>query len=107
MTRWIVGLLDAQIAAARARGDFEDLPGRGQPLVLDDLEGLTGEQRFEALLLRSVGEVAPEVALIRGLRARRQRMVDADSAPARAVLEGEQRAQLVELIAALEARRRG
>jgi hypothetical protein len=105
MTRWVVGLLDAQVAAARARGDFDSLSGHGKPLELDDMAGLTAEQRFEALLLRSVGEVAPEVALIRSIRAGRERIARSGTGPERAVLETAQRAQVIELRAALKARR--
>jgi hypothetical protein len=105
MTRWTVGLLDAQVAAARARGDFDNLPGHGKPLELDDLAGLDGEQRFEALLMRTVGEVAPEVALIRSIRAARERIAESGSGPERTAMETAQRAQVAALGAALKARR--
>ena len=65
----VIRLLEAQIREARARGAFDDLPGRGKPLPPDDLAGLTPEQRFDALLLRSCGEAAPAVALLREIRA--------------------------------------
>jgi hypothetical protein len=105
MTRWMVGLLDAQVAAARARGDFDNLPGSGKPLDLDDLTGLDAEQRFDALLLRSVGEIAPEVALIRSVRARRALIDQSRVGPERAALETGLQAQIVELKAALKTRR--
>ncbi len=104
MTRWTVGLLDAQVAAARARGDFDNLSGYGKPLEPDAFAGLSGEQRFEALLLRTMGEVAPEVALIRSIRAARQQ-IESSSAQDRAGLERAQQVRVLELGAALKARR--
>lgn len=64
-------LVEAQIRAARERGDFDQLPGRGEPLPADPLEGLSPDQRFEALLMRSLGEVSAKVAVVREIRARR------------------------------------
>ena len=105
MTSWAHGLLDAQVAAARARGDFDHLPGRGKPLELDELAGLDAEQRLEALLLRTVGEVAPEVALIRDIRKRRATIERTAAGPERSALETALQAQIVELTATLKARR--
>ncbi|HEY3493931.1 MAG TPA: DnaJ family domain-containing protein [Polyangiaceae bacterium] len=62
-------LVEAQLRAARERGDFDELRGRGKPLQLDDLDHLSPEQRFEALLMRSLGEVPAKVALVREIRA--------------------------------------
>ena len=61
--------VEAQVRATRGRGDFERLPGLGKPLPLDDLDGLSAEQRFEALLMRSIGEVSAKVAVVREIRA--------------------------------------
>lgn len=90
-------LLEAQIRAARERGAFDDLPGHGKPLDLDDLAGLTPEQRFEALLLRTCGEVSPEVALLREIRARREAIARCDSPEERERLRVELRAKAFEL----------
>jgi hypothetical protein len=105
MTRWMMGLLDAQVAAARARGDFDNLLGRGKPLELDDLAGLDAQQRFDVLLLRSMGEVAPEVALIRSIRARRARITASGSEPERADLARSLEAEVIELTKVLRARK--
>ncbi|HEX5659508.1 MAG TPA: DnaJ family domain-containing protein [Polyangiales bacterium] len=105
MTRWIVGLLDAQVAIARERGAFEDLPGRGKPLEVDDLAGLSAEQRFDVLLARSLGEVAPEVAMIRSIRAGRQRISQLAPSSEKAELETALRTQVSALAAAVKARR--
>ena len=81
-----VRLLDAQVRAARERGAFDDLPGHGKPLELELLSGLTPDQRFEALLLRSCGEVLPEVTLLREIREGRARLGRCESAAEREAL---------------------
>jgi hypothetical protein len=105
MTRWMRSLADAQIDAARMRGDFDNLRGKGKPLELDELDGLSAEQRFEALLLRSLGEVAPELALIRAIRTGRAQLATCAEPLERKRLEGVLGAQVSELTAALKARR--
>ena len=66
------GLVDAQIRAARERGDFDDLPDRRKPLELNDVPSLTSDEHFEALLLRTLGELPLEVALVHDIRACRK-----------------------------------
>jgi hypothetical protein len=99
------GLVEARIRAAQARGDFDDLPGRGKPLDLSEPPGVTPEHRFEALLLRSAGEVAVEVVLAREIRACRKALEQTDSAEERARLQAAIYGKLDELSAALKARR--
>lgn len=70
----IDALVEARIREAIANGAFENLPGEGKPLVLDDLPGLTPEERTEALVLRACGEVSEEVTLLREIRADRDRI---------------------------------
>ena len=105
MTRWMMGLLDAQVSAARVPGDFDHLPDHGKPLTLDDMAGLDAEQRFDILLLRSLGEIAPEMSLIRSVRANRARVRQCLSGPERATLEAALQAEVSELTVALKARR--
>ena len=89
--------VEAQVSAARADGDFDNLPCRGKPLQLEDLDHLPLEQRFEALLMRSTGEVPVQVTLVREIRACRdafrQSTSDADRERYRRILE-EKQAQL-------------
>jgi hypothetical protein len=72
-------LCDAQVRAARERGEFDHLPGHGKPLVLDDLDHLPAAQRFEALLLRNAGEVSATVSLVREIRALRAQIQHSSS----------------------------
>lgn len=94
-------LLEAQVRAARERGELEDLPGKGKPLALDDLDHLPADQRFDALLLRTCGEISAEVTLVREIRACRVELDSSESEPERArlrALMGEKVSELKRLL---------
>ena len=55
-------LVEQRIADAERAGEFEDLPGRGRPLELEDLSGVPAELRASYVLLRSNGFVPEELA---------------------------------------------
>ena len=61
-------LADAHIEAAAERGEFDDLPGAGRPLVLDDAPGVPAELRAGYRLLKNAGFVPPEIAARREIR---------------------------------------
>jgi hypothetical protein len=73
----IDAIVEPRIREALANGALDDLPGAGKPLELDDYPGLTPEERMEALLLRTLGEVSEEVLLLREIRADRERIAAA------------------------------
>jgi Domain of unknown function (DUF1992) len=54
-------LAESKIRAAMERGEFDDLPGRGKPLVLEDLSGVPAELRMGFKLLRNAGCIPPEL----------------------------------------------
>jgi hypothetical protein len=54
-------LAESRISAAMERGDFDDLPGRGRPLPLDDLARVPAELRMGYRLLRNAGCLPPEL----------------------------------------------
>lgn len=60
-----MSLLDAlaeqQIRDAQARGEFEDLPGTGEPLALEDDSLVPEELRAAYRLLKNAGFVPPEL----------------------------------------------
>jgi hypothetical protein len=99
-------LVEAQIRAARARGAFDDLEGHGKPLDLEPLPGANAEQRFEGLLMRSLGEVAPEVALAREIRECRKSSESAGSTAERDRMLQVLRSKFDELAATLKARKK-
>ena len=58
-------LADQRIADALARGDFEGLPGAGQPLVFDDDPLVPAETRMMNRVLKQAGFVPGSVLLRR------------------------------------------
>ena len=55
-------LVEQKLADAVRAGQFDQLRGFGQPLVLEDLSGVPDELRASYLLLRGAGFVPPELA---------------------------------------------
>ena len=57
-------IAERKISEAMARGEFDDLPGRGKPLVMEeDLTGVPAELRMAYRILKNAGFVPPEVEL--------------------------------------------
>ena len=56
-------LAEEQIQAAIRRGEFDDLPGSGEPLALDDDAGVPDELRVAYRILRNAGCLPPELTL--------------------------------------------
>lgn len=59
----IDSLAEEQIQSAIRRGDFDDLPGQGKPLNLDDDIGISDELRVAYRILRNAGCLPPELTL--------------------------------------------
>lgn len=99
-------LVERRIAQAQAQGAFDDLPGAGAPLALDDDPLVPQEWRVAYRILRNAGLVPPEVEHLREIRRLLEyRADDADDAAASG--EGGGRAarrRLLALHLALEAR---
>lgn len=57
-------LVERRIAAAIVRGEFDDLPGAGQPLPLDDDALVSEDLRMALRILRNAGFVPPELAQV-------------------------------------------
>jgi hypothetical protein len=57
-------LVERRIQAAVARGEFDNLPGAGRPLALDDDKLVPEELRVAYRLLKNAGYVPPEMAQI-------------------------------------------
>jgi Domain of unknown function (DUF1992) len=58
-------IAEAKIAEAMERGDFDDLPGAGRPLELEDLSRVPAELRAAYKVLRNAEVLPPEVELRR------------------------------------------
>jgi hypothetical protein len=57
-------LAEQRIAEAVSRGDFDDLPGAGRPLALDDDSLIPEDLRLAYRILKNAGFVPPEVEAI-------------------------------------------
>ncbi|MEZ2306455.1 DnaJ family domain-containing protein [Paraburkholderia sp. RCC_158] len=66
--RLLDALVEQRIAAAAARGEFDDLPGAGAPLCLDDDALVPEEVRVANRILKNAGFVPPAVEQLRALR---------------------------------------
>jgi hypothetical protein len=58
-------IAEARIREAMERGEFDDLPGAGRPLELEDLSRVPADMRLAYKVLRNAGVVPPEVELRR------------------------------------------
>ena len=54
-------LAESKIRAAIEAGEFDDLPGHGRPLELEDLSRVPAELRMGFKLLRNAGCLPPEL----------------------------------------------
>jgi len=59
----IDSLAEERIQAAIRRGELDDLPGQGNPLVLEDDSGIPEELRVGYRILRNAGCLPPELTL--------------------------------------------
>ncbi|MBB6731650.1 DnaJ family domain-containing protein [Cohnella zeiphila] len=60
---WRWSLADEKIREAIAKGEFDDVSGKGKPLPPDELEGVPDELRVGFKLLRNAGAIPPELEL--------------------------------------------
>jgi len=63
----VTALAERRIREAMERGEFDNLPGAGQPLDLDDDSHVPEELRAAYRLLKNAGMVPPELELRREL----------------------------------------
>ena len=61
-------IVEQRIAEATRRGEFDDLPGVGRPLALDDDRLVPEELRAAYRILRNAGYVPEEVRLLAEIR---------------------------------------
>jgi hypothetical protein len=54
-------IAEQKIEDAIARGEFDDLPGKGKPLNLEDDSNVPPELRMAYKILRNSGHVPPEI----------------------------------------------
>ncbi|MGH8783141.1 DUF1992 domain-containing protein [Paraburkholderia sp.] len=96
-------LVEQRIAAAVSRGAFDDLPGAGAPLALDDDLMVPEEVRVANRILKNAGFVPPAVEQLRALRDLRDELAATGDAAARCRLQ----ARMLAFDMALESLRGG
>jgi hypothetical protein len=62
-------LVEQKILEAAARGEFDDLPGAGRPLDLDDDPLIPEDLRLAYRILKNAGFVPPEVETVKEIAA--------------------------------------
>src|SRR5713226_8359365 len=65
--------IEEQIQEAVARGEFDNLPGTGKPLNLED-DALTGDKAAAYRLLKQNGYAPPEIELLKEIRRENERV---------------------------------
>ncbi|MFU2486771.1 DUF1992 domain-containing protein [Thauera sp. WH-1] len=82
-------LAEQRIADALRRGELDNLPGAGKPLVFDDELFVSPEQRMANKILRNAGFAPPEIALRREIAALRAQIAElGDGSERRQLLRG-------------------
>lgn len=77
-------LAESRIREAMERGDFDDLPGAGTPLPLEEDGFIPEEMRMAYKILKNAGYIPPEVELRRDINATQSALsAEYDDDPAR------------------------
>ena len=66
---WMDSLIEDRVARAQANGEFDDLPGAGRPLDLDDDRRVPEPLRMACRILKNAGFVPPQVQTLKDIRA--------------------------------------
>jgi len=69
---------ERRILEAMERGEFDNLPGSGKPLVQEDLSGVPEELRMAYKVLKNAGCVPPEVELRNEVASLRRLILEMD-----------------------------
>ena len=78
-------IAEHKIREAMERGEFDNLRGHGQPLVMEDLSGVPEELRMAYKVLKNAGCLPPEVELSNEIESLRRLVIALD--------EGEERSK--------------
>jgi hypothetical protein len=83
---WIA---NSKIEEAIKRGEFDNLPGMGKPLNLDDDYGVPEHLRLTYRIMKNAGVAPPEVSLRKELESLRAELTRAQTEEKRKALESE------------------
>jgi hypothetical protein len=82
-------IANEQIEEAMKRGDFDNLPGKGKPIDLDEDAGIPEDMRLAMRILKNAGVSPPEVSLRKELEATKAEIAVAKNREKRRELERE------------------
>jgi len=80
-------IAERRILEAMRQGAFDDLPGRGQPLKIEDVSGVPEELRMGYKILKNAGCLPPELQLQQELVSLRELLDRCSDAEERKVLK--------------------
>lgn len=101
---WLIDkIAEARISEAMERGEFDHLPGAGEPLALDDTALVPEELRVAYRLLKNAGYLPPELQLRREIHGIAE-LLPATQDP---LESGRLRHRLIQLLSTLSAARGG
>jgi len=66
---------EAIIRAALEKGELDNLPYHGEPIPIDDVQGVHPEDRLAFKILKNANMVPPEVEAMRALSVLRERLL--------------------------------
>jgi hypothetical protein len=96
-------LVEQRIAAAAARGEFDELPGAGAPLNFEDDPLVPEEVRIANRILKNAGFVPPAIEQLRALRSLQDELAAVGDRASRCALQ----AKMLALDMAIESLRGG
>ena len=99
-------LAQNRIEEAIAAGEFDDLPGRGQPLDLDAYFALSPTERAGAAMLKNANVLPPEMELLKQIAALEAAHEQASDPAEKARLFTEAQEKRVTFTMAMERRKR-
>ena len=99
-------LVDEMIREAMARGDFDNLPGKGKPQNLDSYFAAPEDLRMAWSVLKNAGYLPEEVQLMKDIAALRERLAAAQSDAEREKLKKELDEKVLSFNVAMEQRQR-
>jgi hypothetical protein len=99
-------LAQNRIEEAIAQGEFDNLPGRGQPLNLDEYFSLSPSERAGAAMLKNANVLPPEMELLKSIAALEARLAGPLEASERSNFWDELQEKRVAFALAMERRHR-
>lgn len=99
-------LIENKIREAMDKGEFSNLPGRGQPIDLDEYFATPEDQRLAHSILKNAGIVPAEIEVLNEIGALRQRLAGCADDDERERLRKQIEAETLKLNLMLEQRKR-